>query len=92
MGAAYSELRPLGRELAIWEIHLRSTGKSPHTVKSYLHGVRALAAWLTDEDLPLDPDQITTSQLREFRPTCSCRRIRAVPASAPAPCAPATTR
>ncbi|MBW3604089.1 MAG: hypothetical protein KY460_04090 [Actinobacteria bacterium] len=43
MGAAYSELGPLGRDLAIWEIHLKSSGKSPHTVKSYIQGVRALA-------------------------------------------------
>jgi site-specific recombinase XerD len=67
MGSAYGELGALGPELAIWEIHLRSTGKSPHTVKSYLQGVRALAAWLTDQGLPLDPERITTSQLREFQ-------------------------
>jgi site-specific recombinase XerD len=67
MGAAYSELGPLGRDLAIWEIHLKSAGKSPHTVKSYIQGVRALAAWLGDEGLPLDPERITTSQLRAFQ-------------------------
>lgn len=67
MGAAYSELGPLGRDLAIWEIHLKSAGKSPHTVKSYIHGVRALAGFLTDQGLPLDPEQITTSQLRAFQ-------------------------
>ena len=67
MVAAHSELGPLGRDLAIWESHLRSTGKSPHTVKSYIQRVRALAAWLSDEGLPLDPERITTSQLREFQ-------------------------
>ena len=67
MGAAYSELGPLGRDLAIWEIHLKSSGKSPHTVKSYIQGVRALAGFLTDQGLPLDPERITTSQLRAFQ-------------------------
>jgi hypothetical protein len=67
MGAAYSELGPLGRDLAIWEIHLKSSGKSPHTVKSYIQGVRALAGFLTDQGLSLDPERITTSQLRAFQ-------------------------
>ena len=43
MGTEYRELGPLGRDLAIWEIHLRSTGKSTHTIRSYVQGVRALA-------------------------------------------------
>ena len=67
MGAKYRELGPLGRDLAIWEIHLRSIGKSTHTIKSYVQGVRALAAWLTEEGLPLDPEAITTNQLRAFQ-------------------------
>ena len=67
MGALYRELGPLGRDLAIWEIHLKSSGKSPHTVKSYIQGVRALAEWLTEQGLPLDPEDITTSQLRAFQ-------------------------
>ena len=70
MGAAYSELGPLGRDLdlAIWEVHhLKSSGKSPHTVKSYIQGVRALAGFLTDQGLSLDPERITTSQLRAFQ-------------------------
>jgi len=61
MGTEYRELGPLGRDLAIWEIHLRSTGKSTHTIRSYVQGVRALAGFLTDQGLPLDPEQITDS-------------------------------
>ncbi len=67
MGTEYRELGPLGRDLAIWEIHLRSTGESTHTIRSYVQGVRALAAFLTDQDLPLDPEQITTRHLRAFQ-------------------------
>jgi site-specific recombinase XerD len=67
MGTEYDELGPLGRDLAIWEIHLRSTGKSTHTIKSYVQGVRALAGFLTDQGLPLDPEQITTRHLRAFQ-------------------------
>ena len=55
MGTEYRELGPLGRDLAIWEIHLRSTGKSTHTIKSCVQGVRALAGFPTDQGLPLDP-------------------------------------
>ena len=67
MGTEYRELGALGRDLAIWEIHLRSTGKSTHTVRSYVQGVRALAGFLTDQGLPLDPERITTSQLRALQ-------------------------
>jgi site-specific recombinase XerD len=67
MGTEYRELGPLGRDLAIWEIHLRSTGKSTHTIKSYVQGVRALAGFLTDQGLPLDPEEITTRHLRAFQ-------------------------
>jgi site-specific recombinase XerD len=58
---------PLGRELAIWEIHLKSTDKSPHTIKSYRQAVRTLGAWLADRGLPLDPEDITTDHLRSFQ-------------------------
>jgi len=67
MGAPFRELGPLGRDLAIWEIHLKSSGKSAHTVKSYIQGVVALARWLTDQGLSLEPEQTTTSQLRAFQ-------------------------
>jgi integrase/recombinase XerD len=67
VSTVYQELGPLGRELAIWEIHLKSTGKSAHTVKSYCRAVRALGAWLTDQGLSLDPEDITTAQLRSFQ-------------------------
>ena len=67
MGTEYRELGPLGRDLAIWEIHLRSTGKSTLTIKSYVQGVRALAGFLTDQGLPLDPEEITTRHLRAFQ-------------------------
>jgi site-specific recombinase XerD len=67
MGTEYRELGPLGRDLAIWEIHLRSTGRSTHTIKSYVQGVRALAGFLTNQGLPLDPDEITTRHLRAFQ-------------------------
>jgi hypothetical protein len=67
MSSVYPELGPLGRELAIWEIHLKSTDKSPHTIKSYRQAVRALGAWLADHGLPLDPEEITTDHLRSFQ-------------------------
>jgi site-specific recombinase XerD len=67
MGTEYRALGPLGRDLAIWEIHLRSTGKSTHTIKSYVQGVRALDGFLTDQGLPLDPEEITTRHLRAFQ-------------------------
>jgi len=92
MGAAYSELGPLGRDLAIWEIHLKSSGKSPHTVKSYIQGVRALAGFLTDQGLPLDPERITTTSYARSRRTCYFPSTRAARANAPARSAPATIR
>ncbi|HEX6255882.1 MAG TPA: phage integrase N-terminal SAM-like domain-containing protein, partial [Euzebyales bacterium] len=67
MGTEYDELGPLGRDLAIWEIHLRSTGKSTHTIRSYVAGVRALAEFLGHQGLPLDPEEITTRHLRAFQ-------------------------
>jgi len=67
VSTVYPESGPLGRDLAIWEIHLKSTGKSPHTVKSYCRSVRALGAWLTEQGLSLDPEDITTVQLRSFQ-------------------------
>ncbi len=57
----------LGRELAAWELHLRSTGKSAHTIKSYRQAVRALGHWLTKRGHSTDPEDITTAQLRAFQ-------------------------
>jgi hypothetical protein len=54
MSTVYPELGPLGRELAIWEIHLEFTDKSPHTIKSYRQAIHTLGAWLADCGLPLD--------------------------------------
>jgi site-specific recombinase XerD len=61
------DLGLLGRELAAWEIHLRSTAKSPHTIKSYRQAVRVLGRWLADRGHSLDPEDVTTAQLREFQ-------------------------
>jgi hypothetical protein len=91
-GAAYSELGPLGAGSGDLEIHLKSSGKSPHTVKSYIQGVRALAGFLTDQGLPLDPERITTSQLRAFQAHLLLPVDQGALASAPARSAPATTR
>ena len=67
MGAAHRKRAPLGRDLAIWEIHLRSTGKSPHTGE-VVHPERPRAGgWLTDAGLPVGPERTTTSHLREFQ-------------------------
>jgi hypothetical protein len=90
MGLEYRELGPLGRDLAIWEIHLRSTGKSTHTIRSYVAGVRALAGFLTDQGLPLDPEQITAT-CAPSRHTCCCRPTKVGPGSARGRSAPATT-
>jgi hypothetical protein len=47
VSTVYPELGPLGRELAIWEIHLKSTASRRTPVKSHCRAVRALGAWLT---------------------------------------------
>jgi hypothetical protein len=92
MGTEYRELGSLGRDLAIWEIHLRSTGKSTHTIKSYVQGVRALAGFLSDQGCRSIPRRSPRATCEPSRRTCCCRRSRAERASARARSAPATTR
>lgn len=71
MGAAYSELGPLGRELAIWEIHLRSTGKSPHTVSPASSGFQAHPLLSEDQGGADDSGTIRGTASRLLENMCS---------------------
>lgn len=54
--------------LADFETHLRTQGRSPHTIRSYLSDLRQFARWFRQtngEDLL--PERVTAIDVREYR-------------------------
>jgi site-specific recombinase XerD len=57
---------PLSALVTSWQLSLESAGKSPRTVRSYTDSVRALHAFLIDQDMPSDVEGVDAPDVRAF--------------------------